>query len=271
MAIEVLQEEKDIIDFASFLYEQGYIITQRDGIRKNIVLSLSQAINSLLFDLYTSGGTYYIGSRFSIDLVAFDSCGRQSHPLKMDTQGRFAGKFSLGANRTEDARKLYNMIRRYIKRHYVYKQYNYCTNMCCFFGPGYLELENKLRAANLPKTTCQGFLHLLCHESDKEIFDARIRKELDNYCGIFTEVPNVEWKIHWGDKNYQEMNLPFQYDSLKIEKDECLQIASQIMGNVHTFEIIQTSVYLHISKEVIDGNEFGFLLIWELPWSDQSL
>lgn len=116
MTIEVLQAEKDIDDFVHFLYESGYNLSHRDGSMRNIVLTQSEAINSLMFDLYMSGGTYYIGDSFCSNLIGFDSCGMQSHPSKVETQGRFAGKIAIVPAAKEQATPLFNRIRRYIKK-----------------------------------------------------------------------------------------------------------------------------------------------------------
>lgn len=273
MTIEVLQAEKDIYTFVQFLYESGYSLSHRDGDMRKIVLTQSDAINSLVFDLYTSGGTYYIGDSFCSNLIAFDSCGMQSHPSTVDTQGRFAGKIAIISAEKEQATPLFNRIRRYIKNNYVYKQYNHCANMRCFFAPAYIELEEKLHQANLPKTICRGFLHLRCHESDKTYFDEKVNQALSGCSGIFLEPNSRNWKTYWANNNFIEANIPFKYDSLKLKREECIRIVSRIVDRTPLVDVLATKAYLHISyippaNGLVNVGECCLITIWALPWDN---
>lgn len=273
MTIEVLQAGKDIDDFVHFLYESGYNLSHRDGSMRNIVLTQSEAINSLMFDLHMSGGTYYIGDSFCQNLIGFDSCGMQSHPSKVETQGRFAGKIAIVPAAKEQATPLFNRIRRYIKKNYVFKQYNHCANMCCFFAPGYIELEEKLHRANLPKTICRGFLHLRCNEVNKKYFDEKVNQALASCSGIFLEQNGRTWRTYWANNNFIEISIPFQYDSLKIERNECIRIVSRIVDQTPLVDVLETKAYLHVSyilptNELVNVGECCLITIWELPWDN---
>lgn len=272
MAVEILQAEKDIYDFVLFLYENGYILSHRDGTMKNVVLSRSDAINSLIFDLYMSGGTYYIGDNLCSSLVGFDSCGMQSHPSKAHTQGRFAGRIAIISANKEHATPIFKIIRQYIKKHYVYKQYNNHANMCCYFAPHYLELENEVDKANLPQTICQGFLHIRCNEINKIHFHKRITQVFDNQAGIRLERHIKNWELCWENKKLFELNIPFQYDSRILERSECVRLISGIIGQSELIDIFSSRVLLRIShipptSEVEQLEEVCQLIaIWELPW-----
>lgn len=273
MTIEVLQAEKDIYDFVQFLYESGYSLSHRDGDMRNIVLTQSDAINSLVFDLYMSSGTYYIGDSCCSNLIGFDSCGMQSHPSKVETQGRFAGKIAIVSAAKEQAIPLFNRIRRYIKKNYVYKQYNHCINMRCFFAPGYIELEKKLHMANYPKTICQGFLHLRCTEANKKCFNEKVNQALSGCSGIFLEQNRRNWRTYWANKDLNEISVPFQYDSLKLERNECIRIVSRIVERTSLVDVLATKAYLHVSyipptNELFNVGECCLITIWELPWDN---
>lgn len=271
MAIEVLQAEKDLYNFVQFLYESGYSLSHRDGDIRNVILTQNDAIKSLVFDLYMSGGTYYIGDGFCANLIGFDSCGMQSHPSAVDTQGRFAGKIAIVSAAKEQATPLYNRIRRYIKRNYVYKPYNRCANMRCYFAPDYIALEEKLHMANLPKTICRGFLHLRCNPVDQNYFDEKVSQALAGCSGIFPEETGRSWGTYWAKSNFVEINIPFQYDSLKLQRNECIRIVSRIVDRTPSVDVLETKAYLHISHippadALANAGECTLITVWALPW-----
>ena len=276
MAIEVLQAELDIHEFVRFIYDNGYFLSHRDGDKKNVVLSQNDAISSLIFDLNMSGGTYNIGNNTCYNLVGFDSCGMQSHPSKEHSQGRFAGKLAIISPDKEQATSIFKNIRKYIRKSYVYKQYNNHANMCCYFAPHYLELEKALQQTESLQNTSRGFLHIRCNELSKPLFQAKISNTLDKHNWIHYNRNNLCWKPYWANKELFEMSIPFHYDVLCFEKEACIQIASNIIGTNKPMEVFSTKILMRTSwmppaSEVEQFVEFCQLIgIWELTWPNQG-
>ncbi len=273
MALEILQAEGDIREFVQFLYESGYSLSHRYGPMKNIVLSPDDAVDSLGYDLYMAFDTYDIGGEGCSSLLGFTSCGMGSHPSKVYTQGRCAGVIVIDSTDKERAAPVFKRIKQYIRKHYVYQQYNPGVKMFCYFGPHYMEFEDEWSKVKIPPTVCLGSMHVVCNDISKNLYQKRISETLDNRAGIYLNQPDMNWKPYWANKKLWAVSIPFQFDALILGKDECIRIASGIIGQSELTEIHESRVILQTAHhppmckvEQLEG-ECEFLAIWQLPWS----
>lgn len=276
MALEILQAEGDIREFVQFLYESGYCLSHRFGPMKNTVLSPDDAVDSLLYDLHMALGAYYIGDEGCSSLLAFDSCGLRSHPSKVYTQGRSAGLIGIDSTDKEDkerAAPVFKRIKQYVRKRYEYKQYNLGAKMFCYFGPHYMEFEDEWCKVKIPPTICQGSLHVICNDMNKSLYQKRISEALDNRAGLYLDQSDRNWKPYWANKKLWMVSIPFQYDALALGKDECIRIASGIIGQSELTEIYEPRVILQITLhppmsevEQLEGI-CEFIAIWQLPWN----
>lgn len=74
MRLEFLHADEDIMEFVTYLYEQGYALTHGCGQMRDVVMDRITAVYELRHDLHRGFGVYYIVDAAGTRILAMDSC-----------------------------------------------------------------------------------------------------------------------------------------------------------------------------------------------------